>query len=102
MSAFIFGTRDENRTRTGLLPRDFKSLASTSSATRASRPILVNLCGLSTANRAEDGVIRLALGKILNEAPLQAVDAFCIAQNTAAAPANVNQSNGNLYCPNSR
>ncbi len=29
------GTRDENRTRTGLLPRDFKSLASTSSATRA-------------------------------------------------------------------
>ncbi len=30
-----YGTRDENRTRTGLLPRDFKSLASTSSATRA-------------------------------------------------------------------
>ena len=32
---FLNGTRDENRTRTGLLPRDFKSLASTSSATRA-------------------------------------------------------------------
>ena len=32
---FNDGTRDENRTRTGLLPRDFKSLASTSSATRA-------------------------------------------------------------------
>jgi hypothetical protein len=32
---FCYGTRDENRTRTDLRPRDFKSLASTSSATRA-------------------------------------------------------------------
>ncbi len=47
---FYYGTRDENRTRTGLLPRDFKSLASTSSATRAWCPILVIPAVLSIAN----------------------------------------------------
>ncbi len=35
LTLFVFGARSENRTRTVIRPRDFKSLASTSSAIRA-------------------------------------------------------------------
>ena len=37
----FFGARDRNRTGTGLLPRDFKSRASASSATRAPQNMFI-------------------------------------------------------------
>ncbi len=48
-SLILIGTWDENRTRTDLRPRDFKSLASTCSATQANLIFFVGFCNVFTS-----------------------------------------------------